>query len=214
MRLGDIDEDEIVLASEKVEEDSDASENTEHKNKQKEILSVVFDYVKVIVLGALIAFLISKFIIINAEVPTESMLQTISVGDRLIGLRLSYYFDSPERGDIVIFKCPKEGEDYNKLYVKRVIGLPGETVEIKAGAVWIRTVDGQYFQLQEDYLNEMPRQDASVNNMSYTVPAGSYFMMGDNRNNSDDSRFWGTVTEDRVLAKVLFRYYPGFEVLE
>lgn len=213
MRLGDIDEDEIVLASETVEEE-ETSKDTEKNNKSKEVLTVVFDYVKVIVLGALIAFLISKFIIINAEVPTESMLKTISVGDRLIGLRLSYYFDSPERGDIVIFKCPKEGEDYNELYVKRVIGLPGETVEIKAGAVWIRTVDGQYFQLQEDYLNEMPRQDAAVNNMSYTVPAGSYFMMGDNRNHSDDSRYWGTVTEERVLAKVLFRYYPGFEVLE
>ena len=136
MRLGDIDEDEIVLASETVEEE-ETSKDTEKNNKSKEVLAVVFDYVKVIVLGALIAFLISKFIIINAEVPTESMLKTISVGDRLIGLRLSYYFDSPERGDIVIFKCPKEGEDYNKLYVKRVIGLPGETVEIKAGAVWI-----------------------------------------------------------------------------
>lgn len=213
MRLGDIDEDEIVLASDSVEEE-ESSKDKKEKNKSKAILSVVFDYLKVIVLGALIAFLISKFVIINAEVPSESMLHTIEVGDRLIGLRLTYYFGSPERGDIVIFKCPKQGEDYNKLYVKRVIGLPGETVEIKAGAVWIKTADGDYFMLQEDYLNETPRQDAAVNNMSYTVPEGSYFMMGDNRNNSDDSRYWGTVDEDRVLAKVLFRYYPGFEVLK
>ncbi len=214
MKLGDIDEDEIVLASDNIEEADDDSKDTKQKNKPKEILSVVFDYLKVIVLGALIAFLISKFVIINAEVPSGSMLQTINVGDRLIGLRLTYYFKSPERGDIVIFKCPKEGDDYDKLYVKRVIGLPGETVEIKAGAVWIRTADGEYFMLQEDYLNETPRQDAAVNNMSYTVPADSYFVMGDNRNDSDDSRFWGTVTEDRILAKVMFRYYPGFEVLK
>ncbi len=214
MRLGDIDEDEIVLASDSIDKEDKASKDQKEKSRPKAILSVVFDYLKVIVLGALIAFLISKFVIINAEVPTESMVHTIEAGDRLIGLRLTYYFDSPERGDIVIFKCPKQGEDYNKLYVKRVIGLPGETVEIRAGAVWIKTAAGEEFMLQEDYLNETPRPDAAVNNMSYPVPEGSYFMMGDNRNNSDDSRFWGTVTEDRVLAKVLFRYYPGFEVLK
>ena len=212
MRLGDIDEDEIVLASEKIEEEK--QQENQSNSRLHPVVKTIIEYLMVVAIGALIAVFLTQVVIVNAVVPTGSMKDTINEGDRLIGLRLTYYFDSPERGDIVIFKCPKQGEDYNKLYVKRVIGLPGETVEIRAGAVWIKTAAGEEFMLQEDYLNETPRPDAAVNNMSYPVPEGSYFMMGDNRNNSDDSRFWGTVTEDRVLAKVLFRYYPGFEVLK
>ncbi|MGN0373982.1 MAG: signal peptidase I [Butyrivibrio sp.] len=212
MKLGDINEEEIVLNSEQVSEDNKDT-NEEKTNTKKEVFKTIFEYAKVILIGALIAIFLCKFVIINAEVPTSSMVPTIQINDRLIGLRLTYYFKSPERGDIAIFKCPEEGADYNKLYVKRVIGLPGEKIEIKAGAVWITTVDGEYFQLQEDYLNEIPNPDVYVNNDVYEVPEGEYFMMGDNRNHSNDSRYWGTVEEDRILAKVLFRYYPGFEIL-
>ena len=212
MKLGDINEEEIVLNSEQVSED-DKDTNEEKPDTKTEVFKTIFEYAKVILIGALIAIFLCKFVIINAEVPTSSMVPTIQINDRLIGLRLTYYFKSPERGDIAIFKCPEEGADYNKLYVKRVIGLPGEKIEIKAGEVWITTVDGEYFRLPEDYLNEIPNPDVYVNNDVYEVPEGEYFMMGDNRNHSNDSRYWGMVEEDRILAKVLFRYYPGFEIL-
>ena len=211
MRLGDIDEDEIVLESEKVAKKVESiQKNTNNKNK---ILKTILEYVMIIAIGAAIAIFLTKFVIINAEVPTGSMKSTINEGDRVVGLRLTYYFDTPKRGDIVIFKCPEPGPDYDKLYVKRVIGLPGETVEIKAGQVWITTVDGDYFMLEEDYLNDTPYADAGVNNATYPIPAGEYFTLGDNRNKSSDSRYWGTVSENRILAKVMFRYFPGFEVL-
>ena len=211
MRLGDIDEDDIVLESEKVTLDNESEKPTD---KKKEILKTILEYVKVILIGAAIALFLTKVVIINAEVPTGSMKNTINEGDRVIGLRLSYYFDSPERGDIVIFKCPEEGENYNKLYVKRVIGLPGETVEIKAGQVWITTANGECFMLEEEYLAETPYDYVSINNATYKIPEGEYFTLGDNRNSSNDSRYWGTVEEDRILAKVLFRYFPGIGKIE
>ena len=211
MRLGDIDEDDIVLESEKVTVDNKSEKPSD---KKKEILKTILEYVKVILIGAAIALFLTKVVIINAEVPTGSMKNTINEGDRVIGLRLTYYFDSPKRGDIVIFKCPEEGDNYNKLYVKRVVGLPGETVEIKAGQVWIKPVDGDWFMLEEDYLAEVPYDYVSINNATYVVPEGSYFTLGDNRNYSNDSRYWGYVDEDRILAKVMFRYFPGIETLK
>lgn len=184
----------------------------QRKEESKSTARVIFEYVRVIAIGALIAFLLCKFVIINAEVPTGSMIPTISRGDRMIGLRLAYTFSTPKRGDVAIFKCPEPGVDYDKLFVKRVIGLPGETVKIEKGEVYIINAEGEKFHLDETgYLYETPKPDMQVNNKEWKLGEDEYFLMGDNRNGSHDCRYFGPVTAKRMQAKVLFKYYKGFE---
>lgn len=187
------------------------------KSAVKEILS----WVEVVVIAVVLAFVIDTFIIINATVPSGSMEQTIMTGSRVIGTRFSYWKSDPERGDIVVFKYPiDEALGKNTRYIKRIIGLPGETVEIRDGTVYI---DGT--PLQEDYING----EWTVENDGYTfhVPEGSYLMLGDNRNNSNDARYWpqnavryglassaedaesyAYVAKDRILGKAYFCYWP------
>ncbi len=184
----------------------------QRKEGRKSSPRVVFHYFEVSPIGALIAFLLCKFVIINAEVPTGSMIPTISRGDRMIGLRLAYTFSTPKRGDVAIFKCPEPGPDYNKLFVKRVIGLPGETVKIEEGKVYIINAEGEKFYLDEtSYLYETPKPDMQVNNKEWKLGEDEYFLMGDNRNGSHDCRYFGPVTAKRMQAKVIFKYYKGFE---
>ena len=154
-------------------------------------------WIKTIVLAVAIALFINFVIIVNATVPTGSMENTIMAGDRVIASRLSYTFSDPERGDVVIFKYP---DDEDVLYVKRIIGLPGDVVEVKNGEVY---VNGET--LEEDYIKEITEGFYGP----YEVPDGCYFMMGDNRNNSLDSRFWDNkfVEEATILGKVLLKYY-------
>ncbi len=172
----------------------------EKTNWKKEIL----EWVKIIVSAALIAFVLNTFIIANSEVPSGSMENTIMTGDRVIGSRLSYRFDDPERGDIAIFRFPDNEKIY---YVKRIIGLPGETVDIVDGQVYITDADGETTQLEEPYLREPMVPEAP---MRFEVPEDCYFMMGDNRNYSLDARRWQNtyVKREKLIAKVLFRYFP------
>lgn len=170
----------------------------EKVNIKKEILSWCF----VILAGFLLALFVTKVIIVKAVVPTGSMENTIMTGDKVIGNRLSYLFSSPKRGDIIIFQFP---DDKTQDYVKRVIGLPGETVTIKEGNVYI---DGEL--LNEDYIKEPM---VSEPEQTYVVPENSYFVMGDNRNGSKDSRYWLTtnyVQEDLIRGKVWIRYSPSW----
>ncbi len=188
------------------------SANSEHRKKaEKDEASKkpfnwkaeLISWVQVIVAAALIALFLTNFIIANSEVPSESMEQTIMAGDRIIGSRLSYLFSEPERGDIVIFHYPDDptGKIY---YVKRVIGLPGDVIDIHDGGVYL---NGSDTPLEEPYLWE---EMITIGNLHYEVPEDCYFMMGDNRNNSRDSRFWENTyaTKDQIIAKVLFRYFP------
>ena len=127
-------------------------------------------------------------------------------GDRIFGNRLAYVLGEPERFDIVIFKYP---DDESQLFIKRIIGLPGETVEIIDGKVYI---DGSDTPLDDSFTLETP----TGNYGPYTVPEGCYFMLGDNRNNSKDSRFWQNtfVEEDKILGKAVVKYFPGIKFLE
>ena len=152
-----------------------------HKEKQETIGQEILSYIKILAVAVIVAFLFTRFIIVNAQVPSGSMENTILTGDRLIGFRLAYLFHEPERGDIVIFKYP---DDESENFVKRVIGL-----------------------LEENYLREPMNNDGEE--LTYVVPADSYFMLGDNRNNSKDSRYWTNtfVSKDKIIAKVSFRYF-------
>lgn len=163
----------------------------------KEIIS----WVQIIAAAALIAFFLNTFIIANSRIPTASMENTIMAGSRVIGFRLSYLFGEPEREDIIIFHFPDNEKDY---YVKRIIGLPGETVRISEGRVYI---NDSGIALDEPYLKEamLPERE-----MEFTVPEGAYFVLGDNRNGSVDARYWNNkyVYKEKIVAKVLFQYFP------
>lgn len=171
------------------------------KRKETTFLKELLSYIYIVIAAVVIAFLITRFVIINAQVPTGSMRDTIYEGDKLIGNRLAYMFSSPKRGDIIIFKYP-DNEKEN--YVKRIIGEPGDVVEIKEGHVF---VNGDM--LEEGYIREAMVDDGE--SKIYVVPHDSYFVLGDNRNNSKDSRFWSNtfVNKKQILAKVAFRYYSG-----
>jgi signal peptidase I len=167
----------------------------------------VIEWLKIIVTAALIAFVLNTFIIANSKVPSGSMENTIMTGDHVIGSRLSYRFSDPERGDIVIFRFPDNEKIY---YVKRIIGMPGDTVDIIDGKVYL---NGSEEPIDEPYIREPMVPEAP---MHFEVPEGCYFMLGDNRNYSMDARRWENtyVKREKIIAKVLFRYYPKLGKIE
>lgn len=206
---------DLIIKSDQKECPSNSIDSTRKKprragikkrEEQESVASVIFGWVKVIVFAVIIALLINKFIIANALIPSGSMESTIMTGDRVIGLRTSYLFTSPDRGDIVIFKNP---DDESKLYIKRVIGLPGDKVEIIDGLVYINDSEEP---LGESYLTVTPKGNFGP----YEVPDESYFMLGDNRNVSKDSRYWENtfVKEDKIIAKAYLRYYPSWGIIK
>ncbi len=176
---------------------SGTPDKKEEKNSVgKEILS----WIEVFAIAAAIAFVINRFLIANSVVPTGSMEPNIMSGSRVFGSRLTYLSSDPERGDVVIFHWPDNEKVY---FVKRVIGLPGETVDIIQGQVYI---NGE--PLDEPYLAEP--MDPTEEPMHFEVPEGAYFMMGDNRNYSADARYWKNtfVYKDKIIAKVGLKYWP------
>ena len=154
-------------------------------------------------LAVILAGAVNSFLIVNAEVPTGSMENTIMTGDHILALRTSYWFSEPEAGDVIVFRYPDDPTG-KILYVKRIIGTPGDTVTVTNGEV---LVNGKT--LDEPYILERTEGEFGP----YTVPEDSYFMMGDNRNRSVDSRYWDNqfVEKNKILGKVVLRYYKGFK---
>lgn len=164
----------------------------------REALSWVFTFAAAI----LVALVLKNFVIINATVPTGSMENTIMPGDDLFGFRLAYQFSEPKRGDIIIFKYP---DDEEEKYVKRIIGLPGETVRISNAKVYI---DDSETPLQEEYLKD--EWTVATGPFEFQVPEGCYFVMGDNRNDSWDARYWDNtyVAREKIIGKAEWVYFP------
>nr|WP_297883758.1 signal peptidase I [uncultured Blautia sp.] len=183
------------------------------------IWNEIWDYVKMIVIVVVVVLFVNNFVLINAKIPSESMEKTIMTGDRVFGFRLAYGINAnifgnqiskkmkdPERFDIIIFKYP---DDESQLFIKRLIGLPGETVEIRDGKVYI---NGSSEPLDDSFVPETPKGNYGP----YVVPEDSYFMLGDNRENSRDSRFWDNtfVTFDEIVGKAVVRYFPSIKLLK
>jgi signal peptidase I len=152
------------------------------------------------------------------RIPSSSMEPTLhcarpadgceaSYSDRVIACRLCYRFGSPERGQIVVFRTPPAAAQRcgaGGTYVKRLIGLPGEVVHEDAeGYIW---VDGN--RLDEPYVTDLARARDSFTDRTWHVPQGSYFMLGDNRGDSCDSRIWGSVPHSDLIGPLIVRYWP------
>ncbi|MCR5785933.1 MAG: signal peptidase I [Eubacterium sp.] len=197
----------------------------EEKQEEKPTLkSELLGYVKLIIIAVILAYIVSHVIIVNASIPSSSMENTIMTGSRVIGNRLAYTFSEPQRGDIIVFKYPV---DESELFIKRIIGLPGETVEIRDAKIYI---DGSETPLEEDYLPE--EWTVGYDGYVFEVPEGCYLVLGDNRNVSQDARYWAEeaynlgvastweeaedytyVQDEQVVAKAIFVYYPKFYTL-
>ena len=173
-------------------------------SKMKEIL----EYVRLIVIVVGVTLFVETFVIVNAVIPSASMEPTIMTGDHIFGNRLAYKFGDPERYDIIIFRYP---DDESQLFIKRIIGMPGDTVEIRDGNVFINESDtplsDAFCSVQDMTALDMNR---TVLSNPFTVPEGCYFVLGDNRLNSKDSRYWQNpfVQRDKILGEAVFRYWP------
>jgi signal peptidase I len=165
------------------------------KTGSKSAIREVFETVG---LSILLAFGIRTFVAEARYIPSGSMLPTLEINDRLVIDKVSYDFSDPHRGDIVVFH-PPEALHQPEAFIKRVIGLPGETVEVKQGQVFI---NGQ--PIEENYIEAPPDYHWGP----ATVPQDSYLLLGDNRNNSFDGHYWGFVSKDRIIGRAAVRFWP------
>ena len=167
----------------------------------KSILKELLVWLLVIAVGVVASYLVVTFVGQRTQVSGESMETTLSDGDHLIVDKISYRFNDPQRYDIIVFPYRLEKNIY---YIKRIIGLPGETVQIVNGYVYINGV-----QLDEHYGNEV-MENPGLAAEPITLGADEYFVLGDNRNNSQDSRAAnvGVIHRDEILGRAWVRIWP------
>ena len=170
---------------------------------KSEVLAFVWETIKVVVISLAIILPIRYYLVQPFFVKGASMEPNFEDGEYLIIDEISYYFKKPVRGDVVVFYYPL---DTSRYYIKRIIGLPGETVEIKNGDIII--YNGEHPEgllIQETYL---PQNLTTGGDINKKISNGEYFVLGDNRLNSSDSRIWGALPEKDVIGRVLLRAWP------
>ncbi len=185
------------------------------------------DTIEAIVVALLLAFVIRAFVVQAFKIPSGSMLETLQIGDHLLVSKFAYdirlpstvWLDTtdgkvlfktgdPQRGEIIVFKYP---QDETKDFIKRVIGLPGETIEIKNKVVYINGAPLDEPYVRHTKANTLPVRD---NFGPYTVPEGRYFMLGDNREGSHDSRWWGPVKREKIVGRAIIIYWSWASVTD
>ncbi len=188
-------------------------ENLEQKNNSNDIIksdnndinekkpSLFWEIIKFAIFAIIIVLPIRMFIASPFIVSGSSMIPTFATGNYLFVDKVSYRFEDPARGDIVVFRYPL---DTSKFFIKRVIGLPKETVEIQDGIVSIKNSDSEnYTKLIEPYVKYL-----RYSNFKVTLGNDEYFVMGDNRKASSDSRIWGPLQAKFITGKALVRLFP------
>ena len=171
------------------------------ERSRQHINQFIISFISIYIFTVFFAGLMRQFVIETRYIPAESMLPTLKVNDRLVINKLIYRFYSPQRGDVVVFNPTKalEDQNYQDAFIKRVIGLPGDRVEVRGGQVIINgTV------LRENYIQERPQYQLDP----VVVPPDQYMVLGDNRNNSYDSHYWGFVPKDKIIGRAVIRFWP------
>lgn len=184
--------------------------NPGEENKVISFLSFFWDLVKTFIVVMMIAFSIRYFIIQPFVVDGDSMLPNFVNNEYLIAEKISYDFREPSRGDVVIFRYPKNPE---VIYIKRVIGLPGESIEIKNGKVFISSTGNEQFELTENYLSKTTKtrsysEGQNSDDFKLQLKDKEFFVLGDNRDHSSDSREWGVLPKGNIIGRVWITVTP------
>jgi len=179
--------------------------NPNENNQNQNSGNFLKEIIKFIIIALIVIIPIRTFVADPFIVSGQSMDNTFADGQYLIVDQLSYHFENPSRGDVIIFRYPK---DPSLFFIKRVIGLPGETVSINNGVVTISNIGGNpnaSTTLSEPYISTEHR---SYDTSTTTLGADQYFVMGDNRNESSDSRIWGPVPRANIIGRPFLRLLP------
>jgi signal peptidase I len=196
------------------------------QKRQKSTTSSLIEFVVIVAVALGLAIGIQAFLVKPFRIPSPSMVPTLEVGQRVLVNRIGTHFGDPDRGDVIVFKPPTGADSHQcgipsqpadghpcakptakrseNNFIKRVVGLPGDTIAVRNNRAY---VNGK--QLKEPYLNETTSCDELCNlPKTIKVPPGHFFMMGDNRGESDDSRDWGPVPKKWIIGDAFFTYWP------
>ncbi|NEQ97789.1 MAG: signal peptidase I [Cyanothece sp. SIO2G6] len=160
--------------------------------------------IQTVAIALLLSIFIRLFVAEPRFIPSDSMVPTLAVGDRLVIEKVSYRFTQPKFGDIVVFRPPAILQEYfgfgdDQAFIKRVIGTPGDRIRIENGIVYVNDQP-----LDEPYIAAPPNYTL----VPVQVPPNAYFVMGDNRNNSNDSHVWGFLPEQNMIGRAILRFWP------
>ena len=176
-------------------------EELEHQRQPRKVKEFARDIITILVIAGVMILglqaVVQKFV-----VDGPSMNYTLHDGQQLLVNKIVYKFHEPERGDIIVFHPPPEIDEDD--YIKRIIGLPGESVYIEDSTVFIRKADGTTIELDEPYVTRPANREFE----GEVIPPGEYFVMGDNRVNSSDSRTGWTLKEDDIIGKAWISLWP------
>ncbi|MGQ9778906.1 MAG: signal peptidase I [Bacillota bacterium] len=176
--------------------------------------SLFRDFLEVVIPAFLIFLVVRTFFFEARWVPSPSMVPTLQERDFFLENKLVYRFRAPRRGEIVVFHPPQRalppGTTRSEDFVKRIIGLPGETVRISDGKVYIKPKEGPEFLLAEPYIDPDRRDYGDFG--PFIVGRDEYFVLGDNRRQSRDSRYWGCVPRRNISGKAFWRFWPPWRI--